>query len=394
MGQLAGKKPLRDGRLTTRSRALRLVIYLSLCAVAWFASAVPAPTVDAQSGRVKTQPTPESPKAPGNLRPKPAVVPGQIVPESNAASSKTPSTSSETTSQPANANANSETEGIEEIGPEDTVRVNSNLVTVPASVVDSQGRALSDLKLEDFEFRVDGQPKQLTDLSRSETPVRLVMLFDNSMSLLQGRDFEKQAAVKFLSRVMRPVDQGAIFSIYTFPILSQPFTHDVRTLIRTIDGYPTPVDGATALFDTLARASDYLRPYQGRKVIVIVSDGADTVSDLNFDETMRHVLLSDCQVYAVQTGQSENANLYNLAAYRRLQEFTAQTGGAVYVPKGTRDLDTAFAQIAADLAEQYVLSYYPTDDKADGRFRIISLRIANRPTVRVRARKGYYPPKS
>ena len=68
-------------------------------------------------------------------------------------------------------------------------------------------------------------------------------------------------------------------------------------------------------------------------------------------------------------------------------------GGAVYVPRGTADLDTAFAQISADLAQQYILSYYPTDDPRDGRFRVISLRVATRPNVRVRARKGYYAPK-
>jgi len=137
-----------------------------------------------------------------------------------------------------------------------------------------------------------------------------------------------------------------------------------------------------------------LRPYEGRKVIVIVSDGADTVSELSdFDVVLQRLLAVDCQIYAVQTGQSESVNLYNLAAYRRLQEFTSQTGGAVFVPKGIRDLDTAFAQIAADLSQQYVLSYYPTDDKRDGRFRTISLKIANKPQFRVRARKGYYPPK-
>ena len=128
-------------------------------------------------------------------------------------------------------------------------------------------------------------------------------------------------------------------------------------------------------------------------MIVIVSDGADTISDLDFDSTLRMAQAADCQIYAVQTGLIENANLRDLAAERRMQEMTAQTGGAVYVPKGTSDLDAAFAQISADLAQQYILSYYPTDDPRDGRFRTISLRVATRTNVRVRARKGYYSPK-
>lgn len=274
------------------------------------------------------------------------------------------------------------------------MKVESNLVTIPAFVVDQQGKAVVDLKLEDFELSVEGQPKQISEVNHAETPVRMVLLFDNSMSLLQGREFEKQAAIKFLRRVLRPIDQTAIYSIYTFPILSQPFTNDINVLVRTIENFPTPEDGATALFDTMVKAADMLRPFEGRKVIVIVSDGADTVSELSdFDVVLQRILAVDCQIYAVQTGQSENVNLYNLAAYRRLQEFTSQTGGAVFVPKGTRDLDAAFAQIAADLSQQYVLSYYPNDDKRDGRFRTISLKIAKRPSLRVRARRGYYPPK-
>lgn len=283
---------------------------------------------------------------------------------------------------------------IQDLGPDDVLRVDANLVTIPASVVDARGKAVTDLKLEDFELKVEGQTKPITELSRAETPVRMVLLFDNSQSLRGAREFEKQAAVKFLRQVLRPIDQAAIYSIYTYPILAQPFTSDVNALVRTIERFPVPEDGATALFDTIIKAAEYLRNYEGRKVIVIVSDGADTNSELqDFDEVLQRVQAADCQIYAVQTGHSENANLYDLMAARRLQEFTSQTGGAVYVPKVTSDLDLAFTQIAADLAQQYVLSYYPNDDKRDGRFRTISLRIATRPNMRVRARKGYYPPK-
>jgi hypothetical protein len=143
-----------------------------------------------------------------------------------------------------------------------------------------------------------------------------------------------------------------------------------------------------------------LRPYPGRKVIVIVSDGEDTLSDHDFDEALRKALGADCQVYAVQTKQIEyvmltgsttNANLQALAAERRMQDLTMHTGGAVYTPMQTSDLDRAFAQISADLAQQYVLSYYPTDERQDGRFRTISVRVQTRPNLRVRARRGYYP---
>lgn len=330
------------------------------------------------------------------MRPKPATTPSPsaITPVSPA-TTPSPSPPPGANSTPASTGASTgASTDIEELDPDDVVKVESNLVTIPAFVVDTQGKAVLDLRLEDFELRVEGQPKEISEVNHAETPVRMVLLFDNSMSLLQGREFEKQAAIKFLRRVLRPIDQTAIYSIYTFPVLSQPFTSDINALVRTIENFPVPEDGATALFDTMVKAGELLRPFDGRKVMVIVSDGADTVSELSdFDVVLQRLLAVDCQIYAVQTGQSESVNLYNLAAYRRLQEFTSQTGGAVYVPKVTRDLDAAFAQIAADLSQQYVLSYYPNDDKRDGRFRTISLKIANRPGLRVRARKGYYPPK-
>ncbi len=271
------------------------------------------------------------------------------------------------------------------------MRINSNLVTVPASVIDGQGRPVTDLKLEDFELRVDGQPKTISELGSSQTPVVMALLFDNSSSLTAAREFERQAAIRFFRSVMRPIDQAAIYSVSTYPTLSQPMTNDVRMLVRTIERFGKP-EGATALFDAVIQAADYLRPFQqGRKVIVIVSDGADTLSESDFDSALKRAQSADCQIYAVQTGHNENTNLRDLAAERRLQDFAGQTGGAVYVPRGTNDLDVAFAQISADLAQQYVLSYYPSEERRDNLFRTINVRVVTRPNLRVRARKGYYP---
>lgn len=287
----------------------------------------------------------------------------------------------------------------DDIGAEDVVRITSNLVTVPASVVDSQGRAVVNLALGDFELRVDGQPRPITELSRAEVPVTLALLFDNSASLSAARDFEKQAAVKFFRSVIRPIDRAAIYSVSTEVTLVQPLTNNVQSLIRTIERFGKP-EGATRLLDAIAEAAAYLRPYPGRKVILIVSDGEDTLSDLDFDAVVRKTLAADCQVYAVQTkqieyvmltGQKSNANLQSLAAERRMADLTSYTGGAVYTPLQITDLDTVFTQISADLAQQYILSYYPTDERNDGRFRTISVRVATRPNMRVRARRGYYP---
>ena len=283
--------------------------------------------------------------------------------------------------EPSNMNAD---EGDE------VLRVTSNLVPVPTTVVDSRGVAITNLLLDDFELKVDGQVHPISDISRTETPVRMAMLFDNSGSLTASREFEKRAAIRFFQNVMRPVDQAAVYSVSTEVTLAQPMTSNVRQLQQTIDSFGRP-EGATSLYDGVFAALLYLRPFTGRRVIVIVSDGRDTTSrsDHDFDATLQRLLGDDCQIYVVQTGLYDNANVRDLAAERRMEEFAVQTGGAVYKPKTVEDLDSAFAQIAAELAQQYVLSYYPPEDKRDGRYHQIAVRVKTKTNVRIRARKGF-----
>jgi VWFA-related protein len=281
----------------------------------------------------------------------------------------------------------------EEVDPDDTVRVSSNLVPIPASVIDPKGFAIIGLKLEDFELRVDGQVKPISDMTRTETNVRMAMLFDNSGSLDMAREFEKQAARHFFRKVMRPSDEAAIYSIESESYLAQPLTSNISLLERTIESFGKP-EGSTSLFDAIIDAAAYLRPYSGRRVLVIVSDGVETTSRNDFETTIQRVLADDCQIFIVQTGLYDGANLRALAAERRMEQLSGQTGGAVYIPKTTTELEVAFQQIAADLAQQYVLSYYPRDERRDGHFHFIDLRLKSRKDVRVRARKGYYSPKA
>lgn len=286
---------------------------------------------------------------------------------------------------------------------EEVVTVESTLVPIPVSVLDASGRVITNLKLADFELKIDGKPAEISELSRSETPIRIAMLFDNSSSVLIAREFETAAAVKFFRRIIRPEkDLAALFSVSTVTRLEQPFTTNISALTQAIETFPPPV-GATALLDGIILAADYLRDVQGRRVIVIVSDGDDTASDATLEQTMRALQLSNCQVYVVKTTDFENykrtgsrggnANIRQLAAERRMIEAAGQTGGAVYSPIDERELDEAFRQISAELSQQYILSYYPDDEKDKrGAFREISLAV-KRPNSSVRTRKGYYVPK-
>lgn len=284
------------------------------------------------------------------------------------------------------------------------ITVDSTLVPIPVTVLDASGRAVTNLKLADFDLKVDGKAAEIGEVSRSETPVRLAMLFDNSSSVVIAREFEKDAALKFFRRVLRPEkDLAALFSVATVTKLEQPFTSEISSLTRAIEMFAEPT-GATALLDGIVLAADYLNAVPGRRVIVIVSDGDDTASDATLEQSLRALQLANVQVYIVKTTDFENykrtgsrrgnANIRQLAAERRMLEFANQTGGMVHSPVDERELDEAFRQITAALSQQYILSYYPDDTQTDrGQFREISLAVKGSANLTVRTRKGYYVPK-
>ena len=237
-------------------------------------------------------------------------------------------------------------------------------------------------------------------MARSESPIRLAMLFDNSSSVLIARDFEREAAERFFRRVIRPDrDKAALFSVADYTRLEQPITSDVSLLTAAIERFPDP-KGATALLDGIIEVAEYLRSVSGRRVVVIVSDGEDTYSDMTttLEGVIQSLLSNDCQVYVVKTKDFENykrtgirggnANIRALTAERRMIEIAQQTGGAVYSPIDEDEMNTAFNRISAELSQQYILSYYP-DDTADrgGEFRGITLSVKNRTDLTVRTRQ-------
>ncbi len=379
----------RDARARSLPARLVLLLYASLV------------ITQASSPLAQTQ-TPAQP-AP---TPTPYVRPRKVTPKDDAGAqtSQPPATQTQaapsqpatTQTQPAARPADpapkqpGDAQAAEVVDEDEVVRVDSNLVIIPASVVDGRGRAVTDLKVEDFELKIDGEVKPIGELTRAETPVHVALLFDNSASLSAAREFEKQAAVRFFRTVVRPIDRAAVYSISTVPTLAQGLTNDVPRLVRTIERFGAP-DGATALFDTVAQAADYMRPLVGRKVLVLVSDGTDTVSDVDFDEAVNRALRAECQIYVVQTRQVEDPNLHDPVSEQRMYRIAEQTGGAVFVPQSVAELDAVFTQISLDISQQYLLSYYPQDERRDKYFRFIGLRVKTRPALRVRARKGFYP---
>lgn len=347
--------------------------------------ALAAPSILAQSGRKKPTQTPT---------PKPTIVYQPTQDVSNVKPTPTPIPIDENAPPPLPIQANDD----------DLIKVESSLVPIPVSVTDFQGRSVNNLNLQDFLLKIDGETAEIGDVFFSDTPVRLALLFDNSSSVTSARDFEIKAAKRFFKQVLRPdKDLAALYSVATGIRLEQPLTKSTSQLIRAIENL-LPPKGATSLLDAIIESSNYLQDYRGRRVIVIVSDGEDNLSDATLEETVRTAQLNNCQIYVVKTTDFENykrtgnragnANIRYLAAERRMQELAAQTGGAVYSPIDERELDAAFERISSELSNQYILTYYPNYETEErGTFRNISIEIKDKSDLTIRTRKGYFVPK-
>jgi Ca-activated chloride channel homolog len=289
---------------------------------------------------------------------------------------------------------------------EDIIRINSDLVNVVVTVGGRPPNASLDLKPEDFEILEDGSPQEIANFSRnSDQPLKMVMLFDTSYSVAQRLNFERRAAARFFERVIRPQDRAAVFSVSTDVAVLQEFTNKVPLLVDATR--QLRAQGATSLYDAIYLAADYLRPAEGRRVIVIVSDGGDTTSGKGLLESMAQAQKSDSVIFAIFTGSPwPSENLRDLAAERALESLTKETGGELFkpnLPDGRRpgeesdevslkELDRTFTDLADRLRTQYVLGFYSTNEKRDGSFRKLDVRI-KKPNYIARARTGYYAPK-
>jgi Ca-activated chloride channel homolog len=286
-----------------------------------------------------------------------------------------------------------------------SIRINSDLVSVVTTISRKSPDDPLELSREDFEVLEDGVPQEIANFAReAEQPLQLIMLFDTSMSVSNKIDFERRAASKFFERVMRPQDRAALFAFSSEIDVLQGLTGRVPLLVNAVK--QLFVQGATSLYDAVFLAADYLKPIQGRRVIVVVSDGGDTTSQRTLLDALGNAQRSDVMIFAVFTGNRNiSENLRDLAGERALEILTSETGGVLYRPiatpgtqgkevdeKSIKELDLAFYDLAEQLQTQYTLGFYSSNDKRDGTYRKLAVRI-KKPGYTTRARSGYYAPK-
>jgi len=281
----------------------------------------------------------------------------------------------------------------------ETIKINSNLVAVPVSVTDASGEPVRNLAADDFQVEEEGKEQQVIALGEpGKTPVELALLFDVSGSVYERFQFQQQAASRFLKEVLKPNDAASIFTIGLRPKLVHPRVVGAAAAVAAAMAV-NPTKEATAFFDTVVEAAQYLGKTAepgSRRVIVVISDGEDTISEnYRLGDALRELQRADCLFYSINpSGPSIRLNKISIKGHDGMVSIASATGGAAFLPDGDAALDRVFRQIAAELQAQYLLGYYAPDERADGAFRRITVRVPKRPDLRVRARQGYYAPKA
>ena len=271
-------------------------------------------------------------------------------------------------------------------------RSNVSLVRVLATARTKAGQIVGTLQKEEFEVYDNGVKQQVSVFEhQTEQKLSVVLLVDTSGSTAKELKFESDAASRFLHALLAegsPQDRAALYS-FNWQIREEAnFTHDVKTLdarLKLLHG-----EAGTAMYDAIYLAAQHLEPRQGRKVIVVVTDGGDTTSSKDVHKALEAAQLADAVIYAIVAMPITNDAGRNIGGEHALQFMAEGTGGRTFLPSVGPELDKAFAAILTELRTQYLIGFYPRDvPLTKNPFHSLEVRIL-RPDLRVSARNGYY----
>lgn len=281
----------------------------------------------------------------------------------------------------------------------------TGLVHVVATVVDRHHNFVTDLDQGEFKVTEDGVSQEIRFFGRdTDLPLRIGLLLDTSNSIRPRLEFEQDAAIDFLSSVIRRnKDQAFLMTFDNEPEVVQDYTGDVSELTTAIR--KQRAGGGTALNDAIYRASDKLinppiptgQNPEVRRVLVVISDGDDNLSDHALSESLESAIRAEAAIYAISTNTDwvsidnpDKPQKYHMdPGDKVLQQFADASGGRVFFPYKVDDLAQSFVDIGTELRSQYFIAYSPTNPLSNGNYRKIDIE-ADRKGLIVRARKGYY----
>jgi VWFA-related protein len=289
------------------------------------------------------------------------------------------------------------------------LKVQTTLVNVFVTARDKKNGIISDLTQNDFKVFEDGQEQKVAFFEKDvNMPITLGLLIDTSGSMYNVIGAEQDTASRFLREVMRKKDEAMVISFDFDVDLLADFTQDTNVLERAIrrtsinsvggGGVVTPGTipqgsnaGGTDLYDAAYLAChDELATEAGRKGVILMTDAEDTGSKLRLQDAIEACQRADAVIHVLLISDSSFSGAFG-SGPSVARKMSDDTGGRVINVHNEKSLEKAFDVISEELRSQYVVGYYPTNEKRDGTFRKIKVDIA-RPDVKVLARKGYYAP--
>jgi Ca-activated chloride channel homolog len=276
-----------------------------------------------------------------------------------------------------------------------TLKVDVKLVNVFVTVTDSHGTPVSKLTKENFLLREDGKDQKIAIFNReSELPLSIVLSVDTSLSTRRDLPLELMSARKFAHAIVRPQDGLALYTFSEEVRETVPFTSNLKAIDAGIDRIRN--GSATALYDAIFLASQALSRRQGRKVMVVITDGGDTISAVDYKEALRSAQEAEAIIYSIIIVPIEASAGRDTGGEHALIQISEDTGGKYYYATSSSQLDDAFRQISDELRTQYLLAYYPTQHLSDSDFRRIQVNLVDAPPggpFQTRNRAGYYTTK-
>ena len=271
-----------------------------------------------------------------------------------------------------------------------TLHLDVKLVSVFVNVTDRNGAFVGGLTRGDFALSEDGRPQTIAVFERqSELPLNITLAIDTSGSVHKDLGEEADAARKFARALLRPQDQMSLMQFATEVQEITPFTNKLSQIDRGLDHLHG--DFATALYDAIYLASQRLGAKDGRRILVIVSDGDDTASRATYAQALEQALRNEVMIYTIIDVPIENSAGRDIGGEHALITLAEQTGGkSFYESEG--GLDKAFARVSDDLRTQYLLGYYPKDQEPGRAFHRIQVTIprAAPGDFDIRHKTGYY----
>jgi VWFA-related protein len=257
-----------------------------------------------------------------------------------------------------------------------------NVVELPVSVSDRSGNAISNLEDKHFTILENGKTQKIASFNfAANLPISVGVLLDHSGSMEKRMDTAKAAAIEFFQKIIRKNDRAFIGAFAGDPSRNAPFVSEVATLEAQVNAIPK-AGGGTALYDAIVTGLYRFRNVQGRRALIVITDGEDTASRLAYDDMLAYARSARVPLYFIGVGFAfGDGGMKNLAA---------ETGGVAYFIRNINQLGETYEQLEKDLRSQYLLSYHTESSKKDQEYRTIEVKV-DRPDAKVRTIRGFIP---